>query len=122
MAGAGGGEGEGEAGEAPPAAALPGKAPPDRPDAGEDSDPDDGTGVLSRAVDAARSRLLADATLIEALVRIDEVEVATRAVSEQRSGLVELAIDLREAVAEALRERDGAADAARPDPLGELGG
>jgi len=63
---------------------------------------------LTDAAAAARNRLLADASLIEALVRIDEVEVAARAIEEQRADLVTFAIDLREAVAEAVRNRDAA--------------
>lgn len=70
---------------------------------------------LTDAAAPARNRLLADATLIEALVRIDEVEVAARAIEEQRADLVTFAIDLREAVAEAVRNRDAAPSAAEDD-------
>lgn len=67
-------------------------------------------GRILRAAEASRSRLLADATLIDALVRLEEVDVAARAIEEQRADLVEYAIDLSEAVADAVRRRDGAAE------------
>ena len=64
----------------------------------------EGAARIARAAAAGRNRLAADANLIGALVRIDELEVATRALEEQRSDLVEYAIDLREAVADAVRQ------------------
>lgn len=78
--------------------------------------------AIAAAVQPAKDRLVADAGLIEALVRIDEIEVATRAIDEQRADLLEYAIDLTEAVAEAVRSRDGdlLEDPADPD-AGELG-
>lgn len=78
--------------------------------------------AIAAAVQPAKDRLVADASLIEALVRIDEIEVATRAIDEQRADLLEYAIDLTEAVAEAVRSRDGDLidDPAGPD-AGELG-
>jgi hypothetical protein len=73
-----------------------------------------GAEAIARASDAGRRRLAADAQLIEALVRVDELGAAARMVEEQREGLADLAIDLREALAEAVRERDGS----QPDELG----
>lgn len=74
-----------------------------------------GAELIARAAALGRNRLAADANLIGALVRIDELEVATRAIEEQRSGLVDYAIDLRDAVAEAVRT---AGEVAPPDPSG----
>lgn len=81
----------------------------------------DGAARVSIASAAGRNRLLADAKLIEALVRIDEIEVAVRAIEQQRADLAEYAIDLREAFEEAVRERDAAAAGSAPavDTLGE---
>lgn len=83
---------------------------------------DEGTAAIADAAAAGRSRLVADANLIGALVRIDEVEVAARAIDEQRADLLEYAIDLTESVAEAVRVRDGdtAGQPAAQD-AGELG-
>lgn len=61
---------------------------------------------ILRAADAGRDKLTADAALIDALVRLDEFDVAARAIEEQRADLVEYAIDLREAVADAVERRD----------------
>lgn len=81
---------------------MAGVAGPDGPDEkGEQRA--EGAARIARAAAAGRNRLAADANLIGALVRIDELEVATRALEEQRSDLVEYAIDLREAVADAVR-------------------
>lgn len=81
----------------------------------------EGAARIAAAAAAGRDRLLADATLIDALVRIDEIEVATRAIAEQRADLVEYAIDLREAVADAVGARDVAPvdrDVASPEDDG----
>ncbi|HWH32747.1 MAG TPA: hypothetical protein VNU01_08750 [Egibacteraceae bacterium] len=84
-------------------ARQPGSSEPDDGDARAE-----GAARIARAAAAGRNRLLSDANLIDALVRIDEIEVATRAIAEQRADLVEYAIDLREAVAEAVQTRDAA--------------
>ena len=72
----------------------------------------EGAARIARAAAAGRNRLAADANLIGALVRIDEIEVATRALEEQRSDLAEYAIDLREALADAVRHAEGGAPTA----------
>lgn len=77
----------------------------------------EGAARIARAAAAGRNRLAADANLIGALVRIDELEVATRAIEEQRSDLVEFAIDLREAVADAVRHAEGDAQPGQPGGL-----
>lgn len=84
---------------------------------------DEGAAAIEAAAAAGRSRLVADANLIGALVRIDEIEVATRAIDDQRADLLEYAIDLTEAVAEAVRVRDGVATPVEPADAdeGELG-
>lgn len=83
---------------------------------------DEGAAAIAAATTAGRSRLVADANLIGALVRIDEVEVATRAIDEQRADLIEYAIDLTEAVAEAVRVRDSdVGGEPAPQDAGELG-
>lgn len=78
---------------------------------------DEGTAAIAAAAADGRNRLVADADLIGALVRIDEIEVAARAIDDQRADLLEYAIDLTEAVAEAVRFRDGVA----PDEPADLG-
>jgi len=83
---------------------------------------DEGAAAIAAAAAAGRSRLVADANLIGALVRIDEIEVAARAIDEQRADLIEYAIDLTEAVAGAVRVRDGDGGAEpAPEDAGELG-
>jgi hypothetical protein len=83
---------------------------------------DEGAAAIAAAAAAGRSRLVADANLIGALVRIDEIEVAARAIDDQRADLLEYAIDLTEAVAEAVRVRDGALPDGGPGEALELDG